>query len=506
MNYLPVWTERAEKRGLDPLGMQNSSVQLYQSLLPGVSNVTLRVRYYGLYCWASEAFARHRHTTDLEKWIEWIRRLEALYALVAEHRGGESGVAGVQWAAEILAADADPINFEEGASTNSEARRYLKQRVGVFGQAYLSQMEELQLFDTIGAENHTLPLRTVEAGLPLARAFAAAIGSDVEALLIRCLDTPVVTRAELEQLALALPANISVGAERDQYENLLFARSAEPRIPDASRRDTLLLVLHVSKLLGRRPRSDDVRQHLFEGFSELPASLAPQRLRWEAYQVQDMWQIAAAALLSWAIDMTNDFVDGRSVSEIHAEVTGQVRRLWPGRMNLDWDGLVASSAMEDAELDENVRTIAGKRESRDTKAAIAIEVMAALAKRLNTRTDLQAEVDRSFSLQSGGRSVRTETLWLARQNEGDLATVLADYVAQRVVSRHNQIAIQKLRRQGDYTFLFEARDGRLVYRAQYEPVPTTPRLDPAIQFLVDIDLIGETGLTDRGRDLLEAFK
>ena len=162
--------------------------------------------------------------------------------------------------------------------------------------------------------------------------------------------------------------------------------------------------------------------------------------------------------------------------------------------------------MEDTELTENVRIIGGKRESRDTKAAIAIEVMAALAKRLNTRPDLQAEVDRSFGLQSGGRSIRTEALWLARQNEGDLATVLANYVTQRVVSRHNQIAMQKLRRQGDYTFLFEARDGRLVYRAQYDPVPTTPRLDPAIQFLVDIDLIGEKGLTDRGRGLLEAFQ
>jgi hypothetical protein len=202
----------------------------------------------------------------------------------------------------------------------------------------------------------------------------------------------VVTRAELEQLALVLPANISVGAERDHYESLLFAQSAEPRVADISRRDTLLLVLHVSKLLGRRPRSDDVRQHLFESVSELPASLEPQRLRWEAYQVQDMWQMAAAALLSWAIDMTNDFVDGRSVSEIHAEVTVRVRRLWPRRMNLDWNGLVASSGMEDTELTENVRIIGGKRESRDTKAAIAIEVMAALAKRLNSRPDLQAEV------------------------------------------------------------------------------------------------------------------
>ena len=50
----PEWTEYRKKNGLDPLGMQNSSVNLYQSLLPGISNVTLRMRYYGLYAWLAQ--------------------------------------------------------------------------------------------------------------------------------------------------------------------------------------------------------------------------------------------------------------------------------------------------------------------------------------------------------------------------------------------------------------------------------------------------------------------
>ena len=33
----PEWTEYRKKNGLDPLGMQNSSVSLYQTLLPGIS-------------------------------------------------------------------------------------------------------------------------------------------------------------------------------------------------------------------------------------------------------------------------------------------------------------------------------------------------------------------------------------------------------------------------------------------------------------------------------------
>ena len=60
----PEWTEFSEKNGLDPLGMQNSSVDLYQTFLPGISNVTLRMRYYGLYAWLCRNYAREVGDTN----------------------------------------------------------------------------------------------------------------------------------------------------------------------------------------------------------------------------------------------------------------------------------------------------------------------------------------------------------------------------------------------------------------------------------------------------------
>jgi len=80
----PGWTELAEKTGLDPLGMQNASTVLYQSLLPGISNVTLRVRYYGLYPWLVDQYARLVGNPDPVVWRQHIRRAEAVYALVAQ--------------------------------------------------------------------------------------------------------------------------------------------------------------------------------------------------------------------------------------------------------------------------------------------------------------------------------------------------------------------------------------------------------------------------------------
>ena len=79
----PEWTEYRKKNGLDPLGMQNTSVGLYQKLIPGISNVTLRVRYYGLYAWLAAIYAERTRDTDPKTWQRFIRRAEALYALEA---------------------------------------------------------------------------------------------------------------------------------------------------------------------------------------------------------------------------------------------------------------------------------------------------------------------------------------------------------------------------------------------------------------------------------------
>jgi hypothetical protein len=37
--------------------MQAAAVRLYQLLVPGISNVTLRMRYYGLYAWLGRNYA-----------------------------------------------------------------------------------------------------------------------------------------------------------------------------------------------------------------------------------------------------------------------------------------------------------------------------------------------------------------------------------------------------------------------------------------------------------------
>lgn len=43
----PYWTKTGSwTMGLDPLGLQATSIRIYQSLVPNITNITNRLRYY----------------------------------------------------------------------------------------------------------------------------------------------------------------------------------------------------------------------------------------------------------------------------------------------------------------------------------------------------------------------------------------------------------------------------------------------------------------------------
>jgi hypothetical protein len=149
-------------------------------------------------------------------------------------------------------------------------------------------------------------------------------------------------------------------------------------------------------------------------------------------------------------------------------------------------------------------TLTSARGAAEDKAVHATMLMAALHQRILDRADLAAAARLGLPSRGPAHSLRTELEWLQASEGEPVIGRIADYIVERVIRRHSWVAMQKLRRQRDYTFLFEARDGRLVYLNSYQPVATTPRLAPAIQFLEDIHLIGEEGPTPQGLEILEA--
>lgn len=495
----PEWTERADKRGLDPLGMQNAGVALYQSLLPGISNVTLRMRYYGYYCWVSDAYARSGATDEFAAWRTWVRRAEALYALVCSNAQGQPGVGGIEWANNRLLLAEEVIDFAEAASNDPNATRYLRQSLGVFGGAYYSQMVEMGLFRQ---GDHGIQRATNVAGRRAAEAFLSSVGPEVETLLLEAIRSARVTREDLDELTSIVPSAIpEVSSERDTYERLLFSDDA-PTAGDASRSASLKLILMTAQALGIRPDADGVRWHLFASDTFGDEALDVQRVRWEAYQCHDLFQVAAAALLEWAIDIMAELDAGRTLADIEDEIRSRLRAHEPLEAARTWAELRDSIDPRSFDFQGASSQLVSRRGTAGQKAWQMVMLIAALDGRISKRPELREAADRELGARGGGRSIVSELGWFSRWSDTSVADCIAAYVVERVVRRHSWVAMQKLRRQRDYTFLFEVHDGRLVRRSGYAPVPTTPRLFPAIQFLADIGLVDGAGATPRGRAVL----
>lgn len=507
---IPEWTEQDESQGLDPLGMQNTSIALYQWLLPGISNVTLRMRYYALHTWLTAEYARAQHSADVEEWCRFLRRSEALYALIVHHNTQDSGVAGTRWARRKLdLLKGDLVLFSENTDRQNNSQ-YLKQKFGAFGAAYSSQLVELGLIEE--AQGHSIPLASRTSGQALAFTFATEIQAFGYQFLQAVQDGSVSLEG-LSQMGPMAPSSIAEDStERQMYEQILFAPGAPADSRAARRRATLRLVLHTAQELQRPPGPDDVRWASYSGFDDdgepLPAlhgADADHRYRWRVYHANDMLHVCHESLLRFALEVLSEFPGGIALDALLREVVGRLLAV-PEQVPSTWADLEDSVTVQDNAWSEEadaewllVEALLGVRIEAPFTASIAyqaLKLLAVLSKRLRPECDQIARVLMP-ARHDTSQTIFTEPHFLWTRKGLPIEQALAQLIRKRVLDRHLSVAFQKMRA-GDYTFLFEVDEGRLRFRQKAGPVLTNPRLGPAIQFLHDIHLLKVDGITHAG--------
>lgn len=514
----PDWTDYRDRSGLDPLGMQNGSINLYQRLLPGISNVTLRMRYYGLYAWLSLVNAQEgSRSTDPDEWRRLVRRSEALYALAGIHHGDQAGVAGSRWAQAKLSNEGNRIAFAAHADPDGGATPYLQQAYGAYGAAYGSQLFATSVLAQ--SENHAIPVPSKEFGIDLAAAFVASVG-EVSDLFKNVVRHGSVTRSELDALQPALPSQIGKrSAERQLYENILFASGDRQEKEDLARRDTLRLLLHCADHFGGEFYAEDVRWLLYasagpdgEAFVIADSHLRRHEARWRVYQANDLLHYAYEGLLKFFLDLLAGHPAGTTLTALLDECVDLVLDE-PEAIPETW-GVFVTQTVPDAnassENPNSERSLTSWKNmpGGDTGAFTAehawnaLRLLATLIKRSEADRDT-IEVELGTLSKELSHSLVTELNFLSTLTDKSFAEAFVDILQKRVVNRHLWVAHRKFR-QGDYTFLIEADDGRIRLRSPSGPVFTNPRLSSALTFLRDIHLIDDEGLTAIGRKLVSS--
>lgn len=516
----PEWTSLEKKRGLDPLGMQTTSVALYQQLVPGISNVTLRVRYYGLYAWLADWYAHNVGTTSLEDWCRYVRRSEALYALVAQHAGNEKGIAGSRWARRALATPGEIIEFSSATDRADGMTQYLKQKFGAYGAAYGSQLLEIGMLEVSPRAGHDLPMPTEHLGDAVAQAFASEVGA-AGALFLEAVNAGSVNRAVLAQLHPMLPSQIAPGSvERQLYEDMLFGRSQRPDDGAQDRARTLRLVLRIGAEYETKLNPDLVRWTLYARRRHDDTPLQPigshddeQAFRWQVYHANDMLHACYEAIMRYTLDVLESQPSGLTLPTLLATVSIRLRD------ELNWAPANWKQVLEEVTPADNAIRKAPGTDYSLARLVLAANKPHAKCQPQTVRTALtllailhlrfkeaMPQIRQQLPVLHEAfytRSLVTEMDFLAQHSREPFDQFLQTLLRTRILERHLWVAMQKLRSQGDYTFLIESDEGRIRHKQTDGPVLTNPRLGPAITFLSDLHLLGQHGPSPAGRKLME---
>jgi hypothetical protein len=499
--------------------MQTTSIALYQQLLPGISNVTLRMRYYGLYAWLADWYAKNVRTTDTEQWRRFLRRTEALYALAAQRAGNEHGIPGSRWAARTLGAK--EVTFSDWTDGETSTH-YLQQRFGAFGAAYGSQLLEMGVLTSVATQaGHNIPVPSPGLGDALAAEFQQE-AEGAAAVFVAAIQAGTVSPSQLEQIGPMLPSRIADGSpERQLYEDMLFGNGQVKDRGATERARTLRLLLRMSAEYEAPLNPDLVRWSLYAGCRTDGTPLQPMRdaddaqaFSWRLYQANDIVHACYEALLRYVLDVLESYPDGVSMpSLLNALVERVSSELdW---LPESWGALVDDTPTPERPLDRAAGSDWGLTQevlqvgaymtiSSPEAVRSALTLLAVVYRRFHSLLDTISTQRAVLATGSFTQSLVTELHFLESRSAVSWRDFLKELLKTRVIDRHIWVAMQKLRSQSDYTFLIEADNGRLRTKQKDGPVFTNPRLGPAITFLQDIHLMGPKGLTPRGWALLEA--
>lgn len=526
--------------GLDHLGVQSPCIALYTQLLPGITNVTDRARYYSFHPWLICSFEQRYTNHSLEEFRRVLRRAECLFALIAIRHDRvvgdiDEGRHGIGMVGRLkllrIPEDAGKIVLDDYATLDGP-NRYFKNKLGGLGQYYFGPLRDLRVLDHSPQGKTHPPGYDRERGRGLADAFARGVPEDA---FFKVLEAPAFSWTDLDKLEAfcpcALPAN---PAEHELLLDLFLARSeAYQSDGGGTRRASLGLMLD---LAGREGHPDYAFEGLLRGGAyagTLPDGSpwlvdgAFRRVQrgWGTYQRNELLSLALQGLFAAVLRAVERDHGGRLRQTMDAADVG--KQLWSAagkKLSLPLSDFIAEVRAELPEVGDwlnpghelqrgwQLQDLGLDDEQLEEVVAESIYVISALLARGVDEYpygdfDLDPEYFNPHEIHLLSLRHAWQYDW-GRMPVGDWVGWLSVHWG---IARHLRVALRKLRGERRDTFRIRPLEGELRVVDVPPPTYTTPRVGRSLQILRDLGLVGSTDqqavvLTQRGARELEACR
>lgn len=525
--------------GLDHLGIQVVSTNIYSRLLPGISNLTDRARYFAFYSWVLDSFARTAPDKSADAWRTWIRRHEfALSAagVAAERevldRDVAGGLIGAITARRLTKAGTVDIDWASRLENGKAAKgTYFKNREGGYAAYYKGPMTALGLLRV--DESRKAPDRqlTAYAGARI----AAAVESSTAFRELRELaeQGAEVSVEELSRIGRTVhPGTMEpTGEEARLLRDLLLGEDNDVcagQLPSETdqRRRTLALLLHYLAQSDEDDWANEVvgfrwcilERRLGDGGPwTLPPALESTAVAWAAYAQNELLNFALECLLYAALTVLEETSPSpRTLASQLANwacepmepggtalpsTLGQaLRKLAPPSAEDCWSDRGTFALQDELNASEDAPEVASR--------AARLLLRVAVDRDRYAGHDPFAQIPQGDAI-AAAREVHLRAWWdrVDEARDSDTREFFETLILEWVLFRHLRVATRKLANQGDYTYRFRPEEGALVKCGDFEPTFTNPRARQAMRVLADIGLVAHDlrAATELGSGLLERF-
>ncbi len=521
MELITAWVKPPTQiGGMDHLAVQAPCINLYGRLLPGITNVTDRARYYSFYPWIVWALDQAGHKYD-DTFINLYRKADCLFTLIAQRHAhvtdtdrdthAAATIGSVNLAKQIAEVkEGKSVCFSDFTHREEGKNRYFKNKLGGLGQYYLSVLSELNLMDGTARSGVKY---TNQVGKLMAEAMDKRVNRK---LFLQTIDEDVVTSERLDELRDFCPCQLS-GSEQEHSLlcDLFFVTGLWADTDMLARRRSLQTILYLADELAKQEVLLDLEQFRACTYSRalpngeiwvLPDRLKQNRSQWAVYQRNEFLSLAVQGIFYVLLDayeesdrrfhsvdeLCNWFLQTPEVDQLKVffDLDAKIKDLT--NVSKDWLPKILNWTNVDHEfqLANEIHALCKQDKSTENRSKIlssALKILFALKARLETQEVygdfiFPPHYFQVYPINLSSFVSLCENVW----ENLSLRRWIHWLCSNWGINTHLSVALRKLRGQSQSTFQIRPSDQGLEVISVPEAVFTSPRFNQSLRILEDI--------------------
>lgn len=500
--------------GLDPLSLQTTSEATYATMLPGISNLTNRLRYYGFYCWLLNFYFRKEKKGNSTEQYKFIRRAELMVAILMQSERKEVlQITGSNFAANLISGNTGKyFDLAAGADKDStEKAVYWKYSSGAFGQYYYGAMRALSL--VVAAANNEGDViysisqphdRQKVSGKQLAEAFDAILTPEIRELFYTNIKKARLNVADIPELIkyFAIDRIDTKSPEWPLYVAMLLDKDEPSQEVEENitfhRKETIQELLQVAN----NNKEYDWQVFLLNAYaSKMGTAINPvseTKIGWYAYKFNEYFQYACGAIF-WATlqelySYQQDQYLPSFVNKLAKAITKALCKAVNNATPQSSISLMLSGLAEEMDEETLYDDIETKPESSPVEAAKNGFLLLFRLYQENKELlhPLKEFMSRKQMIREG--NMLDGMLALHNSEEDSIENYVEQFLLRRIIYRHQMVAIRKMGNGSQSTHKFIIEDQYIRFIDTFPPRATSPRMVALWNLLSDLNVIDDDNL------------